>query len=252
MIMENDSVLEKSKVISLYVNEIEEYEVDNDNIGELLVTSWNHDISKQCNVIFNLSKEALIGFGQYSIRLANTFEENYHCHIDPLGGVSSSQGMGFFLTPQSSELIIGCKSHGNLESYGIEKKNNIIKRHKNYNNLKINYIVDLAFDNDYFECHNIGFNNVAEIRVLKDGENISQTCRLTLMLSRNGLLGLGTELLRLANNYSKNKSLIIWPIEENKLNCELGFFLTTNSASLSVGCEDFQNVFYYDNKFGTR
>lgn len=248
--MEENSSSDRYKIIPLYSKELEDYEKSYDNIGELLVFSGSKDISKQCKVNFKLSKEALIGFSSSAIRIAEQFQENHHIHIDPLGTLLSNQSMGFFLTPQSTDLVIGCKSHEDLSHYGIYKMNNIVKVKKNYNDLKFNYLVDMNFDNEFVESYSIGFNNVAEMRVLKDGEDISSRCTVTLMLSKNALLGFGTQLIRLAHNFDKGNNYIIKPISNEEIDCSFGFFLTPNSAFFVIGCESFNNVFYYDRDFG--
>lgn len=249
--MENISLLEKYKKIPLYSIEMEEYEINYDNLGELLVIQGKEDISTQCTIIFNFSKEALIGFGNYCVRKSQIAYENSHIHIEPLGENLSNQGMGFFLTPNSSELIFGCKELGNLKELEFKYDSSIIfKDNSKYNDFEIDYLVDLGFNNDYFECHNLGFNNIAELRVIKGEQDISKNCKTTLMLSRNGLLGLGTELLRLAHNFGKIDSRLITPVEGRFLNCSLGFFLTSNSAKLEVGCKVFEDAFYYDPDFG--
>jgi hypothetical protein len=248
--MEENSLLDRYKIIPLNSKEIEDYEKSCDNIGELLVFVGRNNISKQCKVVFNLSKEALIGFTNNAIRLADLFPENHHMHIDPLGTLLSNQSMGFFLTPQSAELIIGCKSYGDLSYYGIDRMSSITKRKENYNELKFDYLVDMNFDNDFIESYSIGFNNVAEMKILKDGEDFSNRCTVKFMLSKNALLGLGTQLIRLAHNFDKSNNYFVKPISNEEVDCSLGFFLTPNSANLAIRCENFNNVFYYDRDFG--
>lgn len=238
------------KIIPLYAIEPEEFEMENDNISELLVLHGATDISKSCKVVLNLSKDALIGFSHQSIRLADSFPKNCHIHIDPLGTSLSSQSMGFFLTPSSSELIVYCENQGTLIDYGVDKVNCAFSSKKNFNTLNLKYLIDMEFDSDFVESYNIGFNNVAEMKVLKDGEDITSKCTVTLKLSKNALLGLGTQLIRLAHNFDRSNNLFIKPINDGELSCSTGFFLTPNSASFVVGCKNFENVFYYDKDFG--
>lgn len=250
--MKNESNMKKYKEIHLNAMEVEEYEINYNNIGELLVKVGNDDISKECKVILKLSKEALVGFGNYLIRLSNNFDEYFHFHVEPLGQICSNQGMGFFLTPESSEFIIGCRNFKSLTKLQSKNINKIHKANSNFNNFKISYLIDLYFDNDYFECHNLGFNNVGELKVLNGNEDISKKCCITLMLSKNGLLGFGTSLLRLAYNYDENNNYFVNPMNSDKLDYELGFFLSQKSAPLVVSCKNLKNVFYYDGEFGTK
>jgi hypothetical protein len=244
--------LKKYKKIHLYwKEEEEEYEISYDNIGQLLVTQGEEDISKQCKIVFNFSKEALIGFGSYCIRKSQNFIYNTHVHIEPLGEYLANQGMGFFLTPASSELIVKCEGLGNLKELGLKyDSNKILKNNIKYNKFELDYLVDLDFDNDYFECHNLDFNNIAELKVMEGEQDISKKCRIIFILSKNGMLGLGTQLLRLAHNFNNVDRCLVTPFEGVNLNCLLGFFLTPNSAILEVGCETFKDVFYYDPNFG--
>lgn len=239
--------LEKYKKISLKVRNNEEYEIKCDNIAELVILSDKKDISKQCKVIFNFSKEALIGFGTYCIRFAQKYKDNTHYHVNPIGNELSNQSMGFFLTPESPELIIGSKNFSALVTQGYANKEN-----SEYIDFEIDYLVDLTFDNDYFEYHNLGFCNVAELIVLHENVNISNKCTVVFKFSKNGLIGIGTELIRLAHNYNKDINLSIEPTGNyNILNC-YGFLLTSNSSSLTIGCKSLNNVFFYDQDFGKR
>lgn len=239
--------LEKYKKISLNVRNNEEHETNCDNIAELTVFLSDKDISKQCKVMFNFSKEALIGFGTYCIRFAQKYKENIHYHVNPIGNELSNQSMGFFLTPGSPELVIGSKNFGTLENHGYANKEN-----NTYIDFEIDYLVDLTFDNDYFEYHNLGFCNVAELIVLNENEDISNKCTVVFTFSKKGLMGLGTELIRLAHNYNKDICLSIEPMNNDNIKSCYGLILTSKSSSLTIGCKTLNNVFFYDQDFGKR
>lgn len=242
---------ESYKKIHLYKIDNEEYEKDKNNIGELLVFQGKEDISKQCKVIVSFSKEALIGLGTYSIRNWDKFNEDNHIHIEPLGQGLANQSMGFFLTPDSSEFIIGFEEFANLESLGIQNySNKSLNNNVKFNKFEVDYLVNLNFDNDYFEYHNLEFKNIAELKVMKENIDISKECRVTLKLSKNGLLGLGTEALRLAHNFNKVSDFFITPVKSGEVNCLLGFFLTANSSILEICTKTFKDIFYYDPTFG--
>jgi hypothetical protein len=226
----------------------EEFEVDYDNIGEISIRFGSKDVSKDCKVILMLSKEALIGFGINAIRQFNTFKEYHHFHIEPLGESISNQAMGFFLTPESAELVIGCKNYGSLNKSDFLRIQNIDKD-KNYIDFEGSFLVDLDFDNEYFECYNLGLFNIGSLKVIYENKDISKKCTVSMTLSKNALLGFGTELLRIAHNYKEGR---IYQIDEKKLSSLLGFFMTSNSATFSLECKKFHNVFYYDNEFGKR
>jgi hypothetical protein len=231
-------------------NEVDEYETGFDNIAELLVSSGGSDISKQCKVLFSFNKEALIGFGNEAIRLAYRFQEYNHKHVDALGVPQASQSMGFFLTPESPDFVLGCKCFDHLNKDEINRINTNSKNLKDTNSLKVEYLIDLEFDNDFFEEHNIGFDNVAKIKVLKDEQDISNQCTFVILnLSKSALIGLGTELLRLAHNFEKDRNYYIVPMGNKNFNSKLGFYLTEKSSFMSICCSKLNNVFYYDKNF---
>jgi hypothetical protein len=241
---------DRYKLIPLYSIGQEEYEMNEDNIAEVSVLLNNIDISKECEVHFNLSKEALIGFAHHAMRLAYEYQEGIHVHIDPLGVSYSNQAMGFFLTPESPDLILYCKNNGCLNDYSLEK--NLMRRNGSCYpiTLKFNYLIDMLYDSDYCETYNIGFDNVAEIRVVKDETDITKRCVVLYKFSKNALIGLATEFIRLAHNYCEGKSDIIYPLWSETPNCKLGFFLTAGSATMIIGCKELGNVYEYDRCFG--
>ena len=72
------------------------------------------------------------------------------------------------------------------------------------------YEIDiLNDDNDEFEnkADNVGVVQVHD----NQGNDITSKANVQIYLSRNALLGLGTELIRLAHNYSETKHIHIEP-----------------------------------------
>ena len=248
--MKNKADMGRYKVIPLYDLDIEEYEINKDNIGELLVMQGSKDISERCKVIFSFSKEAMIGFAHEALRLWDNFSESQHIHTEPLGTPLANQSMGFYLTPESSDFIIYCKNYGDLNTYGINKVEDVYKVKSNTNIFKLEYQLDMGFNNDFLQCYNIGFNNVGKIKVIMGDEDITTLCTVIIKLSNSAFLGLGTQLLRLANNLDHKNKYIIEPIGKKNQSCRLGFFLTSNSASMVVHYEHMNNVFYYDKSYG--
>jgi len=87
----------------------------------------NNDISKDCQyVVLYLHKYSKITLGMALIRLAHNFEEGKEIHIIPASKEEAQQAMGVFLTPDSCELVIQCKSFDPidkiLEEYEKEHK----------------------------------------------------------------------------------------------------------------------------------
>jgi hypothetical protein len=61
-------------------------------------------------------KNSLIGFGTELIRLAHNFEEGKEIHIVPKSKKSEvQQAMGIYLSPNSCELILKCKSFESID-----------------------------------------------------------------------------------------------------------------------------------------
>lgn len=236
--------------ISLIGENIENFERDKDNIGRLSVLYGNKDISENCKVILNLNKQAILGFGINLIRAANNYYENNHYHVEPLGTIISNQAMGFFLTPESSSLVLGCKSHGLLtdfEEKSLSKKHEIKSETDRFG---VKYLVDLQFDNDYFEPYNLGFNNVGELKVYRDGLDISMKCEVVLTLSKSAMIGLGTKLIRFINKYGLDSEENLNSLELHKYS--LGVFIRPTSCDFSIKYKLFNKVFFYDGDFGIR
>lgn len=104
-------------------------------------------------------------------------------------------------------------------------------------------LVDLEWGDDYYEMYNIGFNNVARIRVYEDEKELTSKRDIVFRLSKNAFLGLGTSLLRIAHKYKEEDCYLASPIEQNQ---EIGFYLTNESSILEIRCKSFENAFYYD------
>lgn len=67
---------------------------------------------------------------------------------------------------------------------------------------------------------------------------MTKSSRVTLFLSRNALLGLGTELIRLAHDYKEGRHYHLNPATEDMMIQTLGVFLSPDSCELVVGCSN--------------
>lgn len=216
-------------------------QTNSDNIGQIKIL--NRDMNRNYKVVLEMSKEAMIGFGISAIRLEEGLPENYDIRIEPLGSCCANQHMGFFLTPDSPQLFIYGKEYGDLKENSINIVHDIGDKNKATNKNNIDMLVDLEWDDDYYEMYNIGFNNVARIRVYEDEEELISKRDIAFILSENAFLGLGTSLLRIAHNYKEGNSYVASSIEQNK---EIGFYLTNESQILEIRCKSFENAFHYD------
>lgn len=243
--MKDNLIDGRYKIISLAPQNIEEYELSNNNIMKINVVIGERKYNYR-KIVFSLSKEAMIGLGYCAIRLSDGFLEGCELRTDPLGTVFPTQAMGFYLTPGSPELFIYRKEFGDLDTNKIKKNKD---KHSNINNWKMNkvkFIVDMEFDDDYLEGYNIGHNNVGEIKVYEDGKEITYSGYVILYLSESALLGLGITMLRIANNYKEGDSYIINPRGLDIQNSGLGFYMTNDSPELEIRCETFENALFYD------
>lgn len=239
-----DNIIEgQYRRISLNSIENEEYELNNDNIGEIQILQFNRDISKNYKVLLELSKEAMIGFGISLIRLEEGLPENYDIRIEPLGSNCANQPMGFFLTPNSPELFIYGKEFGYLKENLINITNNKIIKNECISKKDVDFLVDLEWDDDYYEIYNIGFNNIAKIRVYEDENEITSRCDIVFRLSKSAFLGLGTSLIRIAHKYKEEDFYLSSPEIQNQ---KLGFYLTNKSIALEIKCKNLNNIHYYD------
>ena len=97
------------------------------------------------------------------------------------------------------------------------------------------YNVDIKDDEfDEFEKES---DNVAIFQILdSEGFDITKSSRAILSLSRNGLLGLGTELIRLAHHFHEGKHVHLEPTEKEMMIQRLGILLTPDSGELIIAC----------------
>lgn len=104
---------------------IEDFEKNDSNVASLEVfDQCGSGVSGQVRYItMFLSKNAMLGLGTELIRLAHNFEEGKEIHIIPASLEKGAQeSMGVFLTPDSCELIIKCKSFGTVDEVLEEYK----------------------------------------------------------------------------------------------------------------------------------
>ncbi len=98
------------------------------------------------------------------------------------------------------------------------------------------YVVPIE-SNEEDEFDIIG-DNVLNVKVLtKENEEIKD-CVIHLEFSRNALLGLGTELIRLAHKFQEGYHTHLYPVEDpNFITQNMGVHLNPNSNELVIVCE---------------
>jgi len=109
-------------VIDIKNDEHDEFESKADNVAVLQVfDNEGNEITKQSKVSLFLSENALLGLGTELIRLAHNYKEGKHYHIEPASEDMMVQTLGVFLTPDSSELIVGCSDEDVIDEYFKDK-----------------------------------------------------------------------------------------------------------------------------------
>jgi hypothetical protein len=99
------------------------------------------------------------------------------------------------------------------------------------------YNIDLVNDNeDKFEEK---ADNILELKVYdKSGKDISNEVNVNMFFSQNGLLGMGTELIRLAHKFKEGKHMHLEPLEEDMQVQKMGVFLTPKSSEMTILCAE--------------
>jgi hypothetical protein len=72
----------------------------------------------------SMSKNPMIGFAQELLRMAHSFHNGYHEHIDPSESNHIPQVMGFYSHPDSAELIVCCAEFESIDTIFKRNKDN--------------------------------------------------------------------------------------------------------------------------------
>lgn len=111
------------------------------------------------------------------------------------------------------------------------------------------YIVNLNPDFDELENFEKADNNLCRVILLdtKQGNKILDPSNymVQLQLSRDGLLGLGNELIRLAHKFHSGLHHHLMPSEREPFSQTLGIVLTPDSCETIIGCSDFDTIDKY-------
>ena len=104
--------------IDIQNDENDKFENNGDNVGIVQVhDKEENDITSKANVQLFLSRNALLGLGTELIRLAHSYRQTKHIHIEPAQADMMVQRMGIFLTPDSAELTILCNDSKVIDDY---------------------------------------------------------------------------------------------------------------------------------------
>jgi hypothetical protein len=94
-----------------------------------------------------------------------------------------------------------------------------------------------------FETNN---DNIAKVRIFnKQGQDITNQCTVSILLTKNALIGLGSELIRLAYAFEDGKHSHLEPMTQDNVVQDMGIILVPNSAELIITCADLGTVADY-------
>jgi hypothetical protein len=105
------------------------------------------------------------------------------------------------------------------------------------------YVVKLE-NNEQEEAFESNSDNILRVKVKSDvGYDI--TGRVYLEMSKNALLGLGTELIRLAHKFEDGLHTHLYPIDEGLITQKLGVYVLPDSSELVISCTEFKAIDEY-------
>lgn len=106
------------------------------------------------------------------------------------------------------------------------------------------YEFDLI-DDEHDEFEQLA-DNVGTVLVLdQNGESARQQPRVMISLSRNAMIGLGTELIRMAHRFEVGRHVHVEPMMEGLVCQRRGVFMTPESSELIIACGDELDVDSY-------
>lgn len=99
------------------------------------------------------------------------------------------------------------------------------------------YEIDIVDDSD--DKFEENADNVAVIKVIDhNGCDMTSVCEVNVFLSKNAMLGLGTELIRLAHNFKEMKHVHLEPCTKEMQVQRMGIFLSPDSSEITIICND--------------
>lgn len=217
---------------------LEYFEKNNDNTSEIIIRNKDGiNITHRCKVKLSISKNGMIGLAKELIR--ETFEAdpltpNHFYPAKPNQEIV--QTLGILLAPDSAEPLMDFWAVGKLDNYKISRK---------YNPNPQSFSYAFSERSETLEDFEAEGTNIGKFQVFDSSNNdIGSLCQYILIgLSKNAMLGLGTELIRLAHNFEEGKEVHIVPAsKEHGAEQSMGIFLTPDSCELIIKCEKFPPI----------
>lgn len=205
------------------------------------------------SVEFTFSKDALLGLATNLIWMHEDInpQKKLHVHIEPLrGNVPGNQALGFFLTPQSPAMVLNVNSNNDNSVIDLSMEN--------YKEIPIKYKFIKEFEikepaeNEAIEDYELGFNNLAQIRILDSNKSDITNSHMQVIININyiGLKDFANMILILANNFETEQEYMIAHIKKNEQQYNMGILLSEISNQVVFKCGHLGSVYNYDPNFG--
>lgn len=217
------------------------------------IVSGVNDRYNNLRIEFTFSKDALLGFATNLIWMYEEINPNkkIHVHVDPLlNEIPGNQALGFFLDPQSPSLVLNV--NGNNDN---RVTNLFIKDYKEIS-LKYKFIKEFQVkepaSNEAIEDYELGFNNIAQIRIF-DLNNVDVTntqMQVIININYNGLKDFANMILILANNFENEQEYAMAHVKREEQQYNMGVLLSENSNQVVLKCNYLGCVYNYDTHFG--
>lgn len=110
------------------------------------------------------------------------------------------------------------------------------------------YEITISENHGVIEDYKQARDYIASFKICDENNNdISNRYEFVhFWISNSGMIGLGTELIRLAHNFEEGKEVTIVPSsKQNGAQQSMGVFLTPESCKLIIKCARFETIDYY-------
>lgn len=119
----------------------------------------------------------------------------------------------------------------------------MLKKLDNHRN-KMKYIFDIERDYEKIESYQEEDNNLAKIEIIDPNGKIinGKDYRILILLTKEALLGLGTELIRYAHHCKNDNQRHLRRITKDKVIQNMGIYLTPESNELIISCNNLGKI----------
>lgn len=219
------------------------------------ISVTGHNSEKAAFIMFELSQEALLGFGTELIWLYDDMKGTekwtictHQLKTDP----APNQALGFYLTPNSPMLVIKVNSLSEeAREYRGYKEINIRGKNRNqYYNVR-EPDEEVRLEREGFLClepYELSGRNIMNIRILdKDKKDlVSNYGDVFFEINYNGIKEFATMLLVLADNYREGQEYLVAHADRQYEGYNFGVLLVQDSVQAITKCTDLGISYDYD------